>query len=354
MRGPLIVLAVALAAALPAEAERPVQRVPVVFRVSNVNRTEVPCAADGRAYRIRGELLLPERADTAMVTLALHEFSFGRFFWSLPGRADYDVGLAMARAGHPWLSVDRLGYDASDRPVGTATCLGAQADMAAQIVRALVSGDYRFGSAPHGPSFRSVALAGHSVGAGVAELAALTFPSLPITGLALLGWADQGYSADALRQSVEQGADCARGGEPADRGTPGGYAYYGRTPERFRRNMFFDTDPVVADLATALRNRDPCGDSASLARMAVVNRLRIGELALPVLLLHGAHDPIFTADAFQSQARSYSSSPEVVAHLVPRAAHALTLERTRLVVHAHLRDWLAARTAPGRARTVHR
>lgn len=339
--------------AVPAGAEPELQRTPVEFRVVNRNRSALPCSADELAYRVRGELVLPAGAGRDLVTLALHEFSFGRFFWSLPGHPDHDLALHMARAGHAWLHVDRLGYDGSDHPPGGATCLGAQADIAAQLVRALASGDYRFGERTHGPAFKRVVLAGHSVGGGIAELAAHSFPSLPLAGLALFAWADQGYSADTMRQSLEQSQDCATGGQPAEPGEPSGYAFFGRTVADFRRNMFFDTRPAVADAVTARRNRDPCGDNASLVRLAAVNVLRNRDIGLPVLLLFGEKDPVFSAEARGRQAALFASSPDVQTTIIERAAHALTMERAAPNVRAHLLRWLAVRKAAA-SRTLHR
>lgn len=330
-------------------ADGPPRRLPVEFRVANVNRSAVPCAADGRAYRVRGELVLPAGPRPGTVTVALHEFSFGRFFWSLPGHPAHDFALAMAQRGHAWLSIDRLGYDGSDHPPGTATCLGAQADIAAQVVRAVASGDYALDGRSYGIAFGRVVLAGHSVGAGVAELAAHSFPTLPLAGLAVFAWADQGYSAGALRQSADQAADCASGGERPEPGAPPGYAWFGRTPAQFQHNMFFDAEPSVATTATALRNRDPCGDNASLARLAVVNRMRLSRIRVPVLLLFGEHDPVFTADAADAQAAAFTASDAVELHRIPRAAHALTLERSGGQARAHTAAWLSRH-----ARPVHR
>lgn len=345
----LLLLPAAAAPRPSAGAAPPVRRTAVEFVVVNRNDTALPCTADQRSYRVRGELVMPADASHDLVTLALHEFSFGKFFWSFPSRPDHDIAAAMAQRGHPWLILDRLGYDTSDHPPGGGTCLGAQADIAAQIVRAVVSGDYRDGAGSRGPAFRRVVLAGHSVGAGIAELAAHSFPRLPLAGLMLLAWADHGYSASTLRQSVQQGQDCAGGGQPPEPQAPSGYAYFGRAPADFRRNMFFDADPDIAATATAMRNQDPCGDNASLARLALVNTLGVRQIRLPVLLLFGQRDPVFTTDAPRRQAGAFTSSPEVTWHLLPRTAHALTLERTAPLLHELTGGWLARRADPTRA-----
>ena len=49
----------------------------------------------------------------------------------------------MARAGHASVTVDRLGYGASDKPPdGKSVCIGSQADVAHQIVGQLKAGSY--------------------------------------------------------------------------------------------------------------------------------------------------------------------------------------------------------------------
>jgi len=314
-------------------------RTSVFFQVHNTNRSALACNSDGRAYEIRGDLVTPHGPVPARVTLALHEFSFGRFFWSFTDAPSYDFAARMAQAGHAWVVIDRLGYDASGHPAGNATCLGAQADVTAQIVRALRTGTYRTNRAT-APRFKEVLLAGHSVGGGIAELTAHSFADLNLAGLILFAWADQSYSSRTIRQSLDQGADCARGGEPAEAGGPVGYAFFGRTERDFQANMFFDGDWSVIQAATRKRNRDPCGDNATLARLAVVNRLGVARLRFPVLLVFGDEDPAFQEGAAEQQAGLFSASTAVTVHHVPRAAHALTLERAAPVTHAHVLGWL--------------
>ena len=66
----------------------------------------------------------------------------GESFWSFAAAPRYDYAAALARAGHASVVIDRLGYGASGHPDGNQTCLGAQADIAHQIVGKLRSGDY--------------------------------------------------------------------------------------------------------------------------------------------------------------------------------------------------------------------
>lgn len=322
-----------------------VSRIQVSFAVKNTNRSTLLCRPDELDYTIVGEVVGPAsllRSPHGLTaTLYLHEFSFGKFFWSFQDVAGYDYVAEMARAGHVSVIVDRLGYDDSGHPPGSSTCFGAQADMAAQVVRQLKGGTYA--TAGGGPSIRfdRLILAGHSVGGGTAELAAHSFADLGLSGLILFAWADQGYSSRAIQQSLAQGADCAPGGEPAETGAPGGYAFYGRSEADFQENVFRDTDPAVVDAATRRRNRDPCGDNATLARMAVVNAVGVGSLTVPVLLAFGDRDAVFDSGAADTQARLFRSSRDVTLRRFPGAGHALMLERVAPQVRSATAEWLA-------------
>lgn len=334
-------------APIPADAasSHGVSRLEVSFEVQNVNESDLICRSDELAYTIRGEIVGPTdlllgRRDDLTATLYLHEFSFGKFFWTFDEVPGYDYAAQLARAGHVSVVVDRLGYDASDHPPGGSTCLGAQADVAAQIVGRLKSGDYTTRGRPS-IEFERMLLAGHSVGGGVAELAAHSFADeMGIAGLILLAWADQGYSNRSIEQSVQQGVDCTPSGQPAEPGGPGGYAYFGREDEDFQQNVFNDTDPAVVAAATPLRNRDPCGDNATLARIAVVNATGVGEITVPVLLLFGEDDAVFQEEAAQNQADSFEGSESVTLRKFAGAGHALTLERAAGDVRAAVAGWL--------------
>lgn len=323
-----------------------VSRVRVSFRVQHANATNVRCTTDAAEYTIAGVLTAPARflerpPHDLAATLLLHEFSFGKFFWTFDDVVGYDFAAALARKDHVTIAIDRLGYDESGHPPGAATCAGAHADIVAQIVRQMKEGAYTVRGDADPVAFGDVVLAGHSVGGGIAELAAHSFPDIEIAGLILFAWADQGYSARAVQQSVAQAQRCAPGGEPAYEGGPGGYAYFGHTDQEFRDNVFADTEPEVVDIVTRLRNRDPCGDNASLLRLAAINAVGVGSLTIPVLLVYGDQDAVFEDAAADVQARLFRSSPSVTLRRVSGAGHALTLERSAARVQSRTAAWLA-------------
>lgn len=326
----------------------PVKSAPVSFQVSNVNRSGLSCASDGRDYVLRGRIVGPEwilaAGGTAPVTtLYLHEFSFGKFFWNFTANPTYDYASAMAEAGHVSVVIDRLGYDESPRPAGRDVCIGAHADMARQTVAQLKEGSYASQLGADTPSFDQVLLAGHSVGAAAAELAAWSFQDIGIAGLITFAWADRDPSARSAEQSLAQSSVCARGGEESDPGQAGGYAYFGQGPDDFKANVFHDAEPSVVATATAQRNRDPCGDASSLTPAAVANARNVKAINAPVLLLFGRNDAVFTANAPQRQKELFTGSDDVSLETFANTGHAMTLERSAPDMRAAVSNWLVAR-----------
>lgn len=331
-------LALACTPAATASAAQPVDSLPVSFAVENVNRTSLPCRSDGKPYRVTGRIVGPREAlrggriDAA--TLYLHEYSFGRWFWTFEDVPGLDYATEMARRGHVSVVVDRLGYDGSDHPPGLDTCLGAQADIARQVVEQLRA-DHRVGK---------VVLAGHSVGAVAAELAVTSFgDELGVDALLVLALANQGYTPQSLQESFVQGGVCTRGGEPAEEGAPTGYAYYAQTPATWKPLLFASADAAVQDAAAARRNRDPCGDVSSLTPATAHNAARQGDIALPVLLLFGGRDAVYEPGTGEKEAAAFSGSDDVTYREFAGAGHALVLEREAPEVRATVDEWLTAR-----------
>jgi hypothetical protein len=118
---------------------------PVSFKVENVNRSKVPCLSYGREYTVRGHLVAPGSTLTSAapraVTIYLHGTTVGEPTWRFKAVAGYDYAYEQARAGHASVTIDQLGYGASDIPNGNQICTGSQADIVHQIVGKLRSGD---------------------------------------------------------------------------------------------------------------------------------------------------------------------------------------------------------------------
>ena len=325
--------------------ERGISVVPVSFAVHNLNRSGLPCQSNGRRYRLFGRVIGPANLVGKRVvpatTVYVHEFSYGKFFWSFPQSPRYDYAAVQARAGHVSVVFDRLGYDGSPHPPGMATCLGAHADMVHQVVRALRTG--RYDASPRRPiAFERVALAGHSIGGAISELSAYSFGG--IDALVLMNWADQGFTPGAIRNGLEQGRRCAAGGQPAEPGTPSGYAHFIEPEPLFRFYQFYDAERAVADAVVARRNLDPCGDSMSLPSLAVSNAARVRSITVPVLIVFGRQSRSWDAAVAARQQRNlFAGSRDVKVKLIDRAAHALPFERTAPVTRRVVSAWLCSR-----------
>lgn len=331
--------------ASPARAEESsdVADVRVAFDVVNTNRSAVPCSSDGERYTIRGHLVGPRAvlrsSGAKLVTLYLHGFDAGEWFWSFDLVAGYDYAQAMAKAGHVSVVVDRLGYVSSDRPGGAATCLGAQADAANQIVGQLRGGSYSSdGVTPI--AFSRVVLAGHSIGGSIAEITAYSFAN--VDALAVLGYADGGTSQGTQISLARALTVCAAGGQPASDGGPSGYAYFVQTDEESKAALFHDAEPAVADAATRIRTRNPCGDLASTVTALALNRARIVEIDVPVLLVYGDRDEVFPPEAGGQHKDRFTGTNDVTLVSLKDTGHFFTLERTAGALVVSTSAWLDA------------
>jgi pimeloyl-ACP methyl ester carboxylesterase len=337
------IAAFACVAALPVPASAGTVELPVSFEVTNSNTSRVPCPSDGRSYTVSGHLVAPEAelgSGSRTVTLYLHGLGYGEFYWRFQAVPGYDFAGAQARDGHASVVIDRLGYDSSGHPGGRDSCTGSEADIAHQIVGALRSGSYRIGTGD-GVPFSRVALAGHSLGAVISQVEAYSFAD--IDALVITAYADQGQTPLLLSESATTGRVCAAGGQAAEGGGPGGYAYFGQTPEDSRAMMYHNASPPVIAAAGALRNLDPCGLIGSMPQTQLVNQVELGSVTVPVLIVCGSEDAIFGADGCSRQQDHYSGSPDVSTVVIGGTGHALALERTRKRFQVAVSTWLDAR-----------
>jgi pimeloyl-ACP methyl ester carboxylesterase len=347
-RRTLLALALALclgSAAAPADGASKVAKRAVTFEVRNVNRSVLPCPSDGASYAVRGTLVGPSdviapeasRKPDA-VTLYLHGFSFGAFLWSFTAVPRYDYAAALARAGHVSVVIDRLGYGSSDHPPGTQTCLGADADVAHQVIEKLRSGDYvAEGGSP--PRFEKAALAGHAAGALIAHLEAYSFNDA--AALVTMAFTPQVRQA-SFEQFYAARVVCEAGGEPSGTGRAGAYAYFGQAADDFRALAFHDADPAVVEIATSLRTRDPCGGTATIIDALVKDLRSLASVNVPVLLVCGREDAAFPSFACPYLKRRYTGSRDVSLSFVAGAGHALPLERTAPAFRRKVASWLTA------------
>ncbi|MET8825872.1 alpha/beta hydrolase [Streptomyces sp. NPDC004610] len=326
---------------------------PVEFEVVNRNRTASQCTSDGKPYTLRGHLTAPrslletaaEGGDGApAVTLYVHGTNTGEWVWRLdpPGPR---AGLTheLARRGHASVSIDRLGYGASDIPDGFASCSGAHADMAHQIVQQLRSGAYTAEDTPGAPDgrprFDRVFLAGHSSGALVAETVAASFDGA-VDGLLLTGWAAVGVTGETNRRFLAAYAVCQQGGEPKDKaGDPKGYVHFDPVREDFLAGGFGPgTDPeVLADVAP-LWPRNPCGVMASEPAGILTDLQLIGRIDTPVFLAFGAEDIL--RQGVEGYPALFTASDDVKTVTLADSGHFVTLDQDAARLQDEIDRWL--------------
>jgi pimeloyl-ACP methyl ester carboxylesterase len=314
----------------------PVRSRAVSFQVQNTNRSMVPCDSDGAAYTIEGHLVRPGarpgEGDTAgPVVLDLHGLGFGEFFWSFDAVAGYDWAQRLAERGVASVVIDRIGYGRSGRPPGTQSCIGAQADVAHQIVQELRSGSYAL-EGGDGLRFARVALAGHSAGGAITQIEAYSFRD--VDGVMVLSFSDLVGSLRTYTALAQAVVVCLGGGNPP------GHAPFGQSDADFQALMFHDADPQVVAAVTAMRNPEPCGDDTSLLAAIATDVREVPSITVPVLLLIGDHDAVFPPPALESQRRLFAGSRDVTAITIPDTGHAVTVERSAGVTREAVISWL--------------
>ncbi|WP_459973708.1 alpha/beta hydrolase [Nocardioides pyridinolyticus] len=322
----------ATGAAAPRAHER-IESRGVVFDVENTNATSVRCLPDNQSYELRGRIIGTPRVldglgGSTRVNVLVHDIGTGAWFWNLRGRPSYDYATKLARAGETVLVLDRLGYGASPLEDGTATCLGAQADMLHQVVQHLTSGRWDYTDPADGTAFAAahVVTHGHGVGAAIVQLEASEFDD--VAGLVLMSWADTGPTSLAARYALRQGRECL----DTD------FAPFAATRADFRHIMFSSAPAAVQRAAARRKSDDPCGDVATLAGLALGSGFGADRVDAPVLLLYGADDKLIRPSARARQAEAYPTKTTM--KVFKGAGSALPLERSAAQVRTTVLRWL--------------
>ena len=329
-----------LAGAAPAAAEEPPAEFvnqPVSFVVQNVNKTAVPCGGDSKTYTVRGHLTGPASvlgtAESTSGTLYLHGLELGEWFWQLPVDG-FNHAEELAKRGHVSVTIDRLGYGASDHESGYQSCVGTHATIAHQIVQQLRAGTY--GGELH-PKFARVALAGHSLGGAIAQTEAYSFGDVDAVGL--LSYADSALSLSAVLTSTTWGPTCVLGGKPSAKGAPG-YVFFTRDQADYRKNFLAQAPPDVFSYADGAHSLNPCGDLLSAVPAAIVSGVSVNRIKVPVLLLMGDKDLVFDSSRLALQQPLYGGPTTV--RVLAGATHGLTVDRNAAEFRSALEEWLVS------------
>lgn len=320
---------------------------PVAFEVENVNRTSVPCQADGRRYPIAGHLMAPRSAlqkPNRSITVYLHGLEISGAYFRYRGVPGYDFQGEMAELGHASIVVDRLGHGASGLPPGTGTCVGAQADMAHQLVDLTRAGTFTLGGID-APPFQKVALAGHSFGSFTAEVAAMNFRNED--ALVLMAFAAEGLDPAVLADIAPRGeaGTCFSGSGVEKRpGAPSGYAFLWPDADTWERDTFHNGETkIVEDSSRDLRERSPCGELTSSLTAGGTEPAQYEQITVPVLLLFARQDRVFPPPAGERHRDMFGGSSDVTLHEFDDAGHTLFLQRKAPEFRRKLSDWLRAR-----------
>lgn len=331
----LVVITVAVGSGPAAAAPQEIVTKAVSFVVKNSNKTLVPCAGDNKTYTVRGHVTGPasllESTGPTSGTLYLHGLELAEWFWQLPVDG-YNHAEELAKRGHVSVTVDRLGYGASDHPPGMTSCVGTHATVAHQIVQQLRDGTY--GGDLH-PKFSRMALAGHSLGGAIAQIEAYTFKD--VDAVAMLSYADAALSVSAILTSTSWGPACTFGGKPSAKASPG-YAFFTHNQADYRKNFLAKAPPEVFGYADKRHSLNPCGDLLFAVPAAVVSAISVNQIKVPVLLLVGDKDLVFDHNRMALQKPLYGGPTTV--KVLAGATHGLTVDEAAPEFRAALEEWL--------------
>jgi pimeloyl-ACP methyl ester carboxylesterase len=313
----------AVAACMPTAAAAKAVKVtslPVSLQVKNTNTAAAPkCTPDGAAYTVRGHLTAPAKGKRAGVTLYLHGLGLGEWLWNFQPVKSYNFVAGMARTGHASVTVDRLGYGASDKPPdGASVCIGSQADVAHQIVGQLKAGSYTV-QGGKARAFKRVGLVGHSAAGQISITEAYTYRDLK--ALVVVGFSFSNLPRGNDEFGFQRIA-CDAGGDPVT--GLRNYAFFGRTAAGFRSTMFRSAPKAVQDAAVKLHYPDPCGDNYSLIDTIQKQASNVGKVKVPVLVACGTKDVLYAPFGCEAQAERFKKGRTLI---LGNTAHGVPLER---------------------------
>lgn len=289
----------------------------------------------GTTYTVRGTLTRPAGCTTS-VLLALHGLSYGKWAWDFPLQpATYSTARALAAQGYALLAIDRLGYGSSDHPNGYTLTTESYADMTAQMIRALRSGQYE-----GGPAFVNVGLMGHSAGAEIVELTAGLYPDLAdvlIPGA--YQHAIDGVSSEWLLREWIPG-DVVRSFESDYEEFEQGY----RAQDMYNLSVADGVaDPAIVAKDDELANLTPSGEIMTISEQP--SRYVIGSITAPVLLVLAAKDALFPSSNAGAELALFSGSSDTTLYVVPLAGHTYPLHKNAPQTNAVIAGWLETRLA---------
>jgi pimeloyl-ACP methyl ester carboxylesterase len=107
--------------------------------------------------------------------------------------------------------------------------------------------------------------------------------------------------------------------------------------------MFFRPAKPVLDSVTALRNRDPCGDTNSIIPALLQQQAQLPRIREPVLIVCGNRDALYAPLGCRGQGERFTRSRSVSVRTVRNIGHAITLEPPARTFRRTVSRWLARR-----------
>ena len=229
----------------------------------------------------------------------------------------------MARAGHVSVTVDRLGYGASDKPASGKARLHRLAGRHRAPDRRPAEGRvlHRHGrqAARSSSGWRSSA---------TRPPARSRSPRRTPTGTCRRSWSSASRYSNLPRGNDEFGFQriaCDKGGDPV------------AGPDRLRASSAAPPRASAARCSAARRRRcrtprsrcttrDPCGDNYSLIDTIQRQAANVGKVKVPVLVVCGRNDVLYAPFGCEAQAERFSKGSTLI---LRNTGHGVPLERTR-------------------------
>ena len=189
-----------------------------------------------------------------------------------------------------------------------------------------------------------IGLAGHSASVFIAQLEAAIFDDAD--ALVLMSLGDLFPSPLAVTAFATTQGVCLGGGRLSD-GDHRGAAVRLLRPDRRRlpAGAPFNVDPKIAEIATARRSRDPCGESGTALNSIVADVLNVPRIGVPVLLVNGKNDALFPPPAGNLQKQIYATNKDkdITQKEFANTGHGLLFGRTHLQVRDYVDQWMDKR-----------
>ncbi|HEV8558395.1 MAG TPA: alpha/beta fold hydrolase [Actinophytocola sp.] len=285
---------------------------------------------------VHGKLCRPVGGVPTMVQLLVHGGTYNGQYWDLPydsGRYSYQRD--MAGRGLATFAIDLPGSGASSQPLSALITGTGLASVVHQVAGKLRSGKVS------GTRFDRVILVGHSMGSGIAALAAATYRD--VDGVILTGFSHSmdllaltGIFVDAIQPAPLDPVLGARGSDP-------GYV----TTIPGTRNVFYDpgaVEPGVLTADEATKDQVAATVVPDLVTLAFTSTLT-RSITAPVLIANGERDTLFcafhcTAPADLTAAESPYFTSRLDVFLLPQTGHSLALSPTAPTYRAAVTNWI--------------